>query len=72
MEVEKVRLKIVKECHLTAINHCFHQFKPRDVSGVVILAESHFTIHTWPEINYAAVDLLFAKRWTQSLKLFKK
>ncbi len=46
MEVEKVRLKIVKECHLTAINHCFHQFKPRDVSGVVILAESHFTIHT--------------------------
>ena len=32
-------------------------FKPYGVSGVLVLKESHFTIHTWPEYNYAAVDI---------------
>lgn len=35
----------------------FHEFDPYGVSGVVIIQESHFTIHTWPEYDYAAVDL---------------
>lgn len=35
----------------------FHQFAPQGVSGVVIIEESHLTIHTWPELGYAAVDL---------------
>ena len=32
-------------------------FSPYGVSGVVIIAESHLAIHTWPELGYAAVDL---------------
>lgn len=36
--------------------HC-HAFSPFGVSGVVIIAESHLTIHTWPEHGYAAVDI---------------
>ena len=71
-EVEKVMLKIVKECHLTAVNHCFHQFEPWGVSGVVILAESHFTIHTWPEINYAAVDLFVCQELDSESQFIKK
>ena len=35
----------------------FHEFNPIGVSGVVVIAESHLTIHTWPEHGYAAVDL---------------
>jgi len=35
----------------------FHQFFPRGVTGFVLLAESHLSIHTWPEQRYAAVDL---------------
>jgi len=35
----------------------FHRFSPQGVSGVVIIAESHIAIHTWPEHDYAAVDL---------------
>ena len=35
----------------------FHKFSPEGVSGVVIISESHLTIHTWPELNYAAVDV---------------
>jgi S-adenosylmethionine decarboxylase len=34
----------------------FHQFTPHGISGVLIIAESHFTIHCWPEHRYAAVD----------------
>jgi S-adenosylmethionine decarboxylase len=35
----------------------FHKFSPIGVSGVVIISESHLTIHTWPELGYAAVDI---------------
>lgn len=35
----------------------FHKFSPMGVSGVVIISESHLTIHTWPELGYAAVDI---------------
>lgn len=55
--VEQLMLQIIEECELSAVTHYFHQFAPWGVSGVVILEESHFTIHTWPEENYAAVDL---------------
>ncbi|HHY47176.1 MAG TPA: S-adenosylmethionine decarboxylase proenzyme [Firmicutes bacterium] len=35
----------------------FHKFSPQGVSGVVVISESHLTIHTWPEYSYAAVDV---------------
>ena len=35
----------------------FHHFSPQGVSGVVIIAESHLSIHTWPEYGYAAADV---------------
>lgn len=35
----------------------FHKFSPQGVSGVIIISESHLTIHTWPEVGYAAVDI---------------
>lgn len=41
----------------TVVESVFHLFNPHGVSGVVVIAESHLTIHTWPEYGYAAVDL---------------
>ncbi len=35
----------------------FRNFLPHGISGVIILAESHITVHTWPERGYAAVDI---------------
>ncbi len=35
----------------------FHRFSPQGVSGVVVIAESHLSVHTWPEYGYAAVDV---------------
>ena len=42
----------------TLLNIDLHHFSPNGgISGVAVLAESHITIHTWPEISYAAVDV---------------
>ena len=41
----------------TILGESFHQFSPQGVSGVVIIAESHLCIHTWPEYGYAAADI---------------
>lgn len=43
----------------TVVAQSFHEFKPFGVSGAVIIQESHYTIHTWPEHGYAAVDLFY-------------
>jgi S-adenosylmethionine decarboxylase proenzyme len=44
-------------CGARVVQEVFHLFKPHGVSGVVVIAESHLAIHTWPEYGYAAVDL---------------
>jgi S-adenosylmethionine decarboxylase len=41
----------------TVIKDSFYQFSPQGISGVVIIAESHLSIHTWPEYSFAAVDI---------------
>lgn len=41
----------------TIVEDVFHLFNPHGISGVVVIAESHLAIHTWPEYGYAAVDL---------------
>ena len=47
------------ESKATVVEQSFHEFKPYGVSGAVIIQESHYTIHTWPEHRYAAVDLFY-------------
>ena len=39
------------------INLVTHSFKPQGVTGLALLAESHISILTWPEIGYAAIDV---------------
>ena len=41
----------------TVISADFHRFDPQGVSGVVVISESHFAVHAWPEYAYAAVDI---------------
>ena len=41
----------------TIVTSSFHPFSPHGISGIVVVKESHFAIHTWPEYNYAAVDI---------------
>ncbi|NOR15684.1 MAG: adenosylmethionine decarboxylase [Candidatus Aminicenantes bacterium] len=41
----------------TIISSSFRYFEPQGISGVVMISESHLTIHTWPEYGYAAADI---------------
>ena len=41
----------------TLLNLITHRFEPQGVTGLALLAESHISIHTWPENGYAAVDV---------------
>jgi len=45
------------DCGAVVLGDSFHRFSPHGVSGVVVIAESHLSIHTWPEYGYAAVDI---------------
>jgi len=50
-------VEAAKDCGATVLGESFHPFNPHGVSGVVVIAESHLSIHTWPEYGYAAVDI---------------
>ncbi|KIC11267.1 S-adenosylmethionine decarboxylase [Leisingera sp. ANG-M1] len=49
--------KIVDVCGATLLHIHTHKFSPQGVSGVAVLAESHISVHTWPEIGYGAFDV---------------
>ncbi len=40
----------------TVLGAQLHRFRPHGVSGVLLIAESHLSVHTWPEAGYAAMD----------------
>ena len=69
--VQDAMLKAAKAADATIIDSIFHLFKPHGVSGVVVIAESHFAIHTWPEHNYASVDLYTCGAKTRPWEAFK-
>lgn len=58
-EIVKALLnEIVSEAKLNKVGETAHQFQPHGVTAVILLAESHISIHTWPENNgLAAIDI---------------
>ena len=55
--LETIMSQAAEVAGATVLRTAFQDFNPQGVSGVVIIAESHLTIHTWPEHGYAAVDI---------------
>jgi S-adenosylmethionine decarboxylase len=56
-QIENILLSATRAAKASIISHNFHKFSPHGVSGTIVIAESHVAIHTWPEYNYAAVDI---------------
>ncbi len=56
-EVKSLLCGAVRQGGGKIVKALFHNFSPYGVSGVVVITESHVTIHTWPEHAYAAVDI---------------
>ena len=56
--IEQAMRDIVTACGATLLHIHLHHFTPSGgVSGVAVLAESHISVHTWPERDYAAFDV---------------
>lgn len=73
-EVDVVRSllnKVVAEAKLNKVGEVFHQFKPHGVTGVILIAESHISVHTWPENNFVAVDIFTCGKEGDAEKAFE-
>jgi S-adenosylmethionine decarboxylase len=60
-------LAAVDAAGLTPVGECFHPFapehgEPRGVTGVLLLAESHLAVHTWPELDAVTLDVYVCHR----------
>jgi S-adenosylmethionine decarboxylase len=73
--IEKVLRDCVTACHATLLHIHLHQFSDSGgISGVAVLAESHISVHTWPERNYAAFDVFMcgAAKPSNTLAILQK
>jgi S-adenosylmethionine decarboxylase len=56
VSLEKTMKEAARVSGATVVNSAFHHYNPQGMSGIVIIAESHISVHTWPEYGYAAID----------------
>ena len=55
--VQSAMVDAARETGVTILGRTFHKFSPQGVTGVIAIAESHLSVHTWPEYGYAAADI---------------
>lgn len=55
--MEATLRSVVGLCGATLLHIHLHHFSPTGISGVAVLAESHISVHTWPERGFAAFDV---------------
>lgn len=55
--IERIMVNAALEAGAEVREVAFHKFAPQGVSGVVIISESHLTIHSFPEHGYASIDV---------------
>ena len=56
-DIRQAMLEAAIAAQATVVAESFHRYAPQGVSGVLVLAESHLSVHTWPEAGYAATDI---------------
>ncbi len=56
-KVEEILLTAAKKGGNTPLKVDIHKFSPQGITGVVLLAESHIALHSWPEYRYLAIDI---------------
>lgn len=56
-KVEEILVKAAEKARVQIWSISFHRFHPHGVSGVVVISESHLSVHTWPEYGYVALDI---------------
>ena len=60
---------IIKQTQTTLLFENFHHFQPSGITGIACLAESHISVHTWPEDHFAAFDIFMCGQAQPELAL---
>ncbi len=66
--LQKKCTQLINESGLSEIKQIFYKFPNAGVTGVILLAESHFAIHTWPEKNYLTLDIFVCNFLLNNIK----
>jgi spermidine synthase len=61
--LEKLLLQVAKKLDINVLSSFFYPFQPQGVTGMLTLASSHMSIHTWPENGYASLDIYSCGKW---------
>jgi S-adenosylmethionine decarboxylase len=56
-EIKKILIEAAKRAKNTPLKVALHKFLPQGITGVLLLAESHITLHYWKEFDYLAIDI---------------
>ena len=67
-KLKQMLLKAAKSACSTPLKTAIHKFPINGITGIILLAESHITIHTWPEIGYIAIDVFTCGKKTKPEK----
>jgi spermidine synthase len=73
--LESTLKNLLQQLGMDILHTHFHRFHPHGVTGAIVISTSHIAIHTWPEQNYAAVDLFTCgdmASWQQIEALLQK
>lgn len=74
-ELRVLLTKAARKGKNTPLKFALHKFSPQGITGVVLLAESHIALHTWPEFEYTSVDIFTCGKNSkpeESLKFLQK
>ncbi len=63
-KIKEILRRAAEKAKATVIRVFCHEFSPTGVTGVALLAESHLSVHTWPEEGYAAADIFTCGQFT--------
>lgn len=55
--IRQLMRRAAAEVGVTVVGEAFHKYAPQGVTGTLLIAESHLSVHTWPEARYVAVDI---------------
>lgn len=59
-----------RKANMEVCGELFHEFNPQGVTGVVVVKESHLSIHTWPEFGYASIDIFTCGSYADPWKAY--
>lgn len=70
-KLKKILTTAAKKSKNIPLKIVIHKFKPHGITGVVLLAESHLSVHSWPEIDYLAIDIFSCGQRTDPKKVIQ-